>query len=118
MAAAVFTQSAPAYCERLENFDRASLLRIGLGSGFAPTTAEAALGVTSDSIRDQALQLATKGYVEFEFMMSADTNTAGVINLTDTLGIDFLSTGYSRRVDVEALVSADVDKGIVLEQNL
>jgi hypothetical protein len=118
MAAAIFTSDPGAYCERIENFGRDALLRIGLGSGFAPTTAEAALGVTADSIRDQALQLATRGYVELVGTMSADTNTAGVVNLTDELGIDFLSVGFSRRVEVDVLVSADVDKGLITEEYL
>lgn len=118
MAAAVFTSDPGAYCERIENFGRDALLRIGLGSGFAPTTAEAALGITQDMIRDQCLQLATRGYVEFEGTMSADTNTAGVVNLTEELGIDFLTAGFSRRIDVECVISADVDKALVKEELL
>ncbi len=113
MAAAVFTNTPAPYCNRIENFDRATLLRLGMASGFAPTAAEEALGITQDSIRDQCLQLGAKGYVEFEYSMSADTTTAGVINLTDGLLVDFLTTSRSRRVDWEALVKADVDAALI-----
>jgi hypothetical protein len=118
MAAAVVSTLTPAgYCVRLEQFDRAALLRIGLdGQGLSPTTAETALGITAGSIARQALQLALDGYVEFQFTMAADTNTAGVVNLTD-LGVDF-PADTSRRLDAEVFVSADVDKGLVKEEVL
>lgn len=112
MAAATFPiKNFPAYCERLEQFGQDTLLAIGMGSGLAPTTAEAALGLTQDAIKRQALQLATRGYVEFEWRMHADTNTAGVINLTDDLGVDFLTASHSRKVEWECFVKADVDQG-------
>lgn len=119
MAAAVVSTITPAaYCERLERFSRRTLLGIAQSGGLQPTTAEAALGITAGSIADQALQLALDGYVEFVFTMAADTNTAGVVNLTDTLGVDFLTADTSRRLDAEVFVSADVDKGLVKEEVL
>lgn len=113
MAAAVVSSPSPvAYCNRLEGFGRAELLRMGLdGSGLAPTAAETTLGITAGSIAEQALMLATRGYVEFTVTMAADTNTAGVVNLTDTLGVDFLTASTSRRIDVESYIKADVDAG-------
>lgn len=118
MAAAVFTKSPEKYLERLENFDTQTLLRIGLGSGVELTDAERTAGHTPDSTRRQALDLATKGYACFDFAMSADTNTAGVINLTDDMLVGFLEPSFSRRIEVSCFVSADVDKGFILEQNL
>jgi hypothetical protein len=118
MAAAVFTKEPGVYLERLENFDTQTLLRIGLGAGIEVTDAERLLGHTPDSARRQALSMATKGYAEFDFAMSADTNTAGVINLTDDMLVDFLTPSHSRRVDVECFISADVDKAIVKEELL
>lgn len=120
MAAAVLSANTPvAYCGRLENYSRAELLKMGLdGSGLSPTSAETTLGITAGSIAEQALQLALDGYVTFYATMAADTNTAGVINLTDTLGVDFLTASCSRRVDVEAYVKADVDAGAVNESYL
>lgn len=120
MAAAVLSSiTPPAYCGRLEQFGKRELLAMGVdGTGLQPTTAEAALGITAGSIAEQALCLALNGYVEFTLTMAADTNTAGVVNLTDTLGIDFLSPDHSRRLDAEVFVSADVDKGLVKEEVL
>lgn len=119
MAAAVLSAITPAaYCNRLEQFNRKALLGIAQSGGLTPTAAETALGITAGAIADQALQLYLDGYVEFTFTMAADTNTAGVVNLTDTLGVDFLTTSCSRRVDVEAFVAADVDKGLVKEELL
>lgn len=118
MAAAIFTKSPGKYLERLENFDTQTLLRIGLGSGVEITDAERTAGHTPDSTRRTALDLATKGCAEFDFAMSADTNTAGVINLTDDMLVGFLEPGFSRRIDVELFVSADVDKGFIIERNL
>jgi len=120
MAAAVLSTITPAaYCNRLEQFSRGALLRIGLdGQGLQPTAAETTLGITAGSIAQQALALALDGYVEFNFTMAADTNTAGVVNLTTTLGVDFLTASTSRRIDVECFVAADVDKGFVQEKLL
>ncbi len=118
MAAAILSTPTPVgYCNRLEQFSRRALLSIAQSGGLQPTAAETALGITAGSIADQALQLALDGYVEFTFTMAADTNTAGVFNLT-TRGVDFLTTSCSRRVDVEAFVAADVDKGLVKEELL
>lgn len=113
MAAAVFTRTPAPYLNRLENFETRALLGIGLGNSFDVTDAERALGITPGSACKQALDLATKGYAEFEFAMSADTNTAGVINLTDTLLVDFLSAGYCRLVEWDAFVTADVDAALI-----
>lgn len=114
MAAATFPiKNFPAYCERLEQFGQDTLLAIGLGSGLPPTTAEAALGLTQDAIKRQALQLATRGCVQFEWRMHADTSTAGVINLTDDLGVDFLTASHSRKVEFECFIKADVDQGYI-----
>jgi hypothetical protein len=120
MAAATFSnKSFPAYCSRLDNIRNLdTLVRLAQGSGFAPNAADTALGLDQDMIKAQCLQLATKGYVEIQWKMSADTNTAGVINLTDDLGIDFLTPSMSRRIDVECFVSADVDKGLIKEECL
>lgn len=118
MAAAVFTKDPGLYLERLENFDPRALLGIGMGSGIDITEAERTLGHTPDSVRRQALCMALRGYAEFDFAMSADTNTAGVINLTDDMLVDFLSVGFSRRVDTEMFVSADVDKAFLWQTSL
>lgn len=119
MAAAVLSAITPAaYCNRLEQFPRKNLLGISQSGGLTPTAAETALGITAGSIADQALALYLDGYVEFTLTMAADTNTAGVVNLTDTLGVDFLTTSCSRRIDVEVFVKADVDAGLVKEELL
>ena len=103
-----------AYCQRLENFDRASLLRMGLdGAGLTPTTAEAALGVTAGGIAAQALQMALDGYTTFDYQAVAETNDALTVNLTDTLGIDFLTVSTYRRVAFETFASCDADVGVV-----
>jgi hypothetical protein len=119
MAAAVLSACTPAgYCNRLEFSGRNELLSIGRdGSGFAPNAAETALGITAGSIASQALALALDGFVTFEFTMAADTNTAGVFNLT-TKGVDFLTVGCSRRVDVEVFVKADVDAAYIFTTSL
>jgi hypothetical protein len=75
--------SRPAYCQRLENFTRSALLRIGLdGQGLEPNAAEVLLGLTAGEIASQALNLALDGYVEFEYQVSESTNGTDVINLT------------------------------------
>ena len=114
MAAAVLSACTPAgYCNRIEQFDRATLLRLGTdGTGLAPTSAETTLGITAGSIAQQMLALALDGFVTFEFTMSADTNTAGVFNLT-TKGVDFLTTSCSRQVDWAVFVKADVDAALI-----
>ncbi len=119
MAAAVLSACTPAgYCNRIEQFDRATLLRMGQdGTGLAPTSTETTLGITAGSIANQMLALAVGGFVTFEFTMAADTNTAGVFNLT-TKGVDFLTTSCSRRVDVELFVKADVDAAYVFTTSL
>ncbi len=103
-----------AYCGRLENFDRAALLRMGLdGSGFAPNATETALGITAGSIAVQALDLALDGYTTFDFQVVAETNDAVTINLTTLLGIDFLTVGTYRKVEFETFANADADVGCV-----
>jgi hypothetical protein len=118
MAAAIITSTPAPYLNRLENFDRRTLLNIGLGATFEVTDAERVLGHSPGSACKQALDMATKGYYEAEYTMSADTNTAGVINLTTGLLVDFLTVGKSRQIDVDCMVSADVDKGMVKEEYL
>ncbi len=118
MAAAVFTSSPAPYLNRLENFDTQTLLRMGLGSGIEVTDAERLLGHTPDRARRQCLELATKGFHRLEYTMSADTNTAGVINLTTGALVDFLTVGKSRRIDVNVYLSADVDKSLITEEYL
>ena len=118
MAAAILSSSTPAgYCNRLEQFNRRVLLSIAQSGGLQPTAAETALGITAGSIADQALALALDGYVEFCFTMAADTNTAGVFNLT-TKGVDFLTTSCSRKLEAEVFVKADVDAALIVGQTL
>lgn len=118
MADAVFTKSPGVYLNRLESFDTRTLLAMGLGTGLEVTEAERALGHTPDSTRKQALDMALRGYAEFDFAMSADTNTGGVINLTDDMLVDFLTPSRSRRISFEAFVSADVDKAFLWQDSL
>lgn len=112
------TQFYPAaYCARLENLDPRELLKRGLSSdGLDPTAAELVLGLTKYSVADQALQLATKGYVEFELKCQTETNdTVTTFNLTD-LGVDFVlpaSAAAFRRVDLEAYVTSDAEAGLL-----
>ncbi len=113
MAAAAFTRTPAPYLNRLENFDARTLLNIGLGASFDVTDAERVLGHTPDSACKQALQMATKGYHEVEYAMSADTNTAGVINLTTGLLVDFLTVGRCRLVEWDAFITADVDAALI-----
>jgi hypothetical protein len=119
MAAAVLSACTPVgYCNRLEQFGRSELLRIGTdGSGFAPNAAETTLGITAGSIASQALALALDGFVTFEFTMAADTNTAGVFDLT-AKGVDFLTVGCSRKVEYEIFVKADVDAALLTQTSL
>lgn len=103
-----------AYCARLENMSRSKLLKMGLdGTGLEPTTAEAALGITAGGIAAQALQMGIDGYTTFKYEMRTETNDALVINLTDDLGVNFLTADTFRRVDLEVYASADADYGFV-----
>lgn len=112
---AVVVQGFPAYCQRLENLAPRDLLRVGLaGNGdnsqLEPNTAEAALGLTRGVIADQALMLATRGFVEFEARGQTETNdTVVTLNLTDLL-VNF-PAGSLRRLDVDAYITADADAG-------
>ncbi len=113
-AAVTLVGPVRAYCARLENFSRAALLKLGLdGQGFAPTTAEAALGITAGGIAKQALDMALDGYTTFDFQAVAETNDALTMNLTDLLGIDFLTVSTYRRVAWEVYANADADVGLV-----
>lgn len=106
---------APAgYCARLEQLDRAALLKMGLdGAGLAPNTAETALGITAGSIAAQALQLALDGYVEFDMLGQTETNdTVTTFNLTDR-GVDFLTVGTYRRVEVYAFITSDAEAALI-----
>jgi hypothetical protein len=113
MAAASFTRTPAPYLNRLENFETRALLGIGLGNSFDVTDAERVLGHSPGSACKQALDMATKGYYEAEYAMSADTNTAGVINLTTGLLVDFLTVGRSRLVEWDAYIKADVDAALI-----
>jgi hypothetical protein len=112
------TQFYPAaYCARLENLDPRELLKRGLSSdGLDPTAAELVLGLTKYSIADQALSLATKGYVEFELKCQTETNdTVTTFNLTD-LGVDFVlpaAAAAFRRVQLDAFVTSDADVALL-----
>lgn len=103
-----------AYCARLEQFSRAKLLKMGLdGTGLAPTTAESALGITAGGIAEQALQMALDGFVTFDYQVVAETADALTVNLTDTLGIDFLTVSTYRRVAFDTFANCDADVGLV-----
>lgn len=100
------------YSPRIEQFDTQTLLRMGLGSGFEPTDAEKLLGITSDSIRADCLQLALFGYVERKLSATTETNdTVTSYNLTDQ-GVTF-AAGTLRRLDVESYITADADAGLL-----
>jgi|GEM_PF-5603776 len=111
--AALVSISRSGYCERLESFQPAELLRMGLdGTGLAPTAAEVTLGITAGDIALQALELATKGYVSFVTRVSQTTaDTSDVI--LSSRGVSF-ATGYARKIEVEA-ISADGDN-VTLEE--
>ena len=48
----------------------------------------------------------------------ADTVTAGVVNLSTTLGVDFLTVAHSRKIGFECLVKADVDAAFIFQESL
>lgn len=108
MATSNLTLSRVAYCERLEDFKLAKLLGIGLSGGLAPTTAEAALGLTAGDIADQALELACKGYVSFTRTGTCSTNDAVTLELV-ARGVT-ASAGFVRRIEIRA-ISVD-DAGV------
>ncbi len=116
-AAVTNVGAVKAYCPRVENLSRAAQLKLGLdGQGFAPTTGEAARGVTAGSIARQALDMALDGYTTFDFQAVFETNDALIINLsnlTTGLGIDFLTVSTYRRVSWEIFANADADVGMV-----
>jgi hypothetical protein len=116
-AALVNSGPVKAYCQRLEQFSRAALLKLGLdGQGFAPTTAEAAAGITAGGIAAQALQMAVDGYTTFQLLGQTETNdTVTTFNLSDQL-VDFLTANTIRRVDLEAYITADADAGLLLRK--
>lgn len=101
------------YCQRLENFDAQTLFRIGQGAGsFDLTDAEIALGVSQGSVSQQALQMALRGYTEFEVRAQTETNdTVTTFNLSDK-GVTF-AAGTLRRIDIEAYITADADAGLL-----
>lgn len=93
--------SRVAYCERLETFDRAALLKMGLdGTGLAPTAAETTLGLTAGEIAAQALQLALDGYVSFKISTRCTTNDAVTLELI-ARGVT-CSAGVTRRIHILA----------------
>jgi hypothetical protein len=109
MSAIVISSAFPAYCARLEQFDRPALLRIGLdGSGLAPTSDEEDIGLTAGEIARQALELAMDGYVTLRGQGTTDTNTAAstAVNLNDQ-GVTF-PDATNRRIETLCKI-ADVD---------
>jgi hypothetical protein len=89
------------YCERLEQFDRLTLLRMGTdGTGLTPTSTETTGGLTAGDIAAQALQLALDGYVSFKFTARATTNDAVTLELI-ARGVSF-AAGTTRRVEIYA----------------
>jgi hypothetical protein len=112
LTAQVTLVSPVGYCARLENQPLGALLKLGLGSGLVPTAAEALLNIDQDSIRDQALSLALRGYVELRATATTETNdTVVTLNLSD-LGVDF-PAATMRRIDLEAYITADADAGLL-----
>lgn len=115
MAAIVVTSlSLPAYCQRLERFSRAELLKMGLdGSGLAVTDAEATLGCTPDSIAKQALMMALDGYTTVRIQGTTDTNTADSVALDlGDFGVTFADATV-RRLEAVAVVADDNGMGQV-----
>lgn len=109
MTTSNLTLSRPAYCERLENFGLAELLRMGQdGSGMAPTTAETTLGITAGDIAAQALELALRGYVTFKRTFTCSTNDTVTLELI-ARGVTF-DAGFVRRL--EARVHSVDDAGL------
>ena len=109
MTTSNLTLSRVAYCERLENFGRAELLRMGMdGSGLAPTSAETTLGLTAGEIAAQALEMALDGYVTFKRSFTCSTN--------DTVTLELIARGVTadagswRRIDL--LGSTGDDAGV------
>lgn len=101
MTTSNLTLNRPAYCERLEFLGPAELLRIGLdGSGMAPTTAEALLGLTAGDIAAQALEMALKGYVSFVRTGTCSTNDTVTLELV-ARGVT-ADAGHIRRIDVRS----------------
>lgn len=101
------------YCARLEQFSRRALLKIADSGGLQPNAAETLLGITAGDIANQALQLALDGYVEFDIAGQTETNdTVTTVNLSD-LGVDFLTAGTWRRLEVQAYITADADAGVL-----
>lgn len=109
----VNASSPAAYCQRLENFDLATLLRIGQGSGVLDIdSTESALGVSNGSVQQQALCMALRGCTEFEVAAQTETNdTVTSFNLSDK-GVTF-PAGTLRRIEVDAYITADADAGVL-----
>lgn len=88
MTTSNLTLSRAGYCERLEGFGLAELLRIGQdGSGLAPTAAETLLGITAGDIAAQALEMALRGYVTFKRTFTCSTN--------DTVTLELIARGVT-----------------------
>ena len=103
------TLNRPGYCERIESFGQAELLRMGLdGTGLAPNATETALGITAGDIAAQMLELATKGFVTFRKGFTCSTNDAVALEMV-ARGMT-AAAGSWRRLDTIA-VSGD-DAGI------
>src|SRR5262245_14413492 len=109
----VNSSSPGGYCQRLENFDKATLFRAGQSAGFLDLTdAEVALGVSQGSVSKQALDMALNGFTEFVVQAQTETNdTVTTFNLSNK-GVTF-PAGTLRRIDVEAYITADADAGLL-----
>lgn len=119
MTTSNLTLNRVGYCERLENFGLAELLRMGAdGSGLAPTTAETTLGITAGDIAAQALELALRGYVTFRRTGTCSTNDAVTLELI-ARGVT-AAAGTMRRVaclahSVDDAASASYERSFVVE---
>lgn len=101
MATSNLTLSRVAYCERLEDLSLRQLLAVGQSGGLAPTTAETALGLTAGDIADQAIELATQGFISFTRTGTCSTNDAVTLELI-ARGVT-CSAGFVRRIEVDSI---------------
>lgn len=109
MTTSNLTLSRAGYCERLEQLGLRELLRTGIdGQGLQPTAAEVLLGITAGDIADQALELATKGYVSFKRTFTCSTN--------DTVTLELIARGVTASAGswrkIELVGSCGDDAGV------
>lgn len=101
MTISLQTLNRTGYCERLEQFDRLTLLKMAEdASGLQPTAAETALGITAGDIAAQALELALDGYVKFVRTGRATTNDTDTLELV-ARGVT-AGAGFVRRIEISA----------------